>query len=194
VAKAAGRYLVGRKTRADIGAVCLACLASREECRQRAGVVAAAVAMWRKLEAICDPLDPSTFLALGDEAVRSCGFSRQKADYGRELAARIVDGALDLDALAHASDEDAMRTLVQLRGIGRWSAEIYLLFALGRPDIWPADDLAIQVGIRELFDLPARPDRRGADALAEAWRPHRSTAARLVWHNYLALRARPPGA
>lgn len=153
--------------------------------------VAAAIAMWRKLEAVCDPLQPATFLALGDDAVRACGFSRQKAAYGRALAERIADGTLDLDALARAPDEDAMRTLVQLRGIGRWSAEIYLLFALGRPDVWPADDLAIQVGVQELLGLPARPTRRETDAVAEPWRPHRSLAARLVWHDYLARRRRP---
>lgn len=155
--------------------------------------VAAAIAMWRKLEAVCDPLEPAAFLALGDDAVRACGFSRQKAAYGRALAGRIVDGTLDLDALAHAPDDDAIRTLVQLRGIGRWSAEIYLMFALGRADVWPADDLAIQVGVQELFALPARPTRRETDAVAEAWRPHRTTAARIVWHHYLALRRRPPG-
>lgn len=156
--------------------------------------VAAAVAMWRKLEAVCDPLEPTAFLALGDDAVRACGFSRQKAAYGRSLAERIVDGGLDLDALADAPDADAIRTLVQLRGIGRWSAEIYLMFALDRPDVWPADDLAIQLGVQALFGLPARPGRREVDALAEAWRPYRSTAARLIWHDYLAARRRPAGA
>jgi DNA-3-methyladenine glycosylase II len=156
--------------------------------------VAAAIAMWRKLEAICDPLDPPGFLALDDDAVRACGFSRQKAAYGRALAERIVDGTLDLDALSEAPDDDAIRTLVQLRGIGRWSAEIYLMFALGRADVWPADDLAIQVGMQELFALPARPTRRETDAMAEPWRPHRSTAARIVWHHYLALRRRLQGA
>jgi DNA-3-methyladenine glycosylase II len=156
--------------------------------------VAAAIAMWRKLGAACDPLEPAAFLALGDDAVRACGFSRQKAAYGRALAERIVDGTLDLDALSEAPDDDAIRTLVQLRGIGRWSAEIYLMFALGRADVWPADDLAIQVGMQELFALPARPTRRETDAMAEPWRPHRSTAARIVWHHYLALRRRLQGA
>jgi len=152
--------------------------------------VASALAMWRKLEAACDPLEPHAFLALGDEAIRACGFSRQKAVYGRALAESIVQGRIDLAAVAAMPDDAAIRTLVQLKGIGRWSAEIYVMFALGRPDVWPADDLAIQVGVQEMFDLPARPTWRSVDDMAEPWRPHRTTAARLVWHYYLARRRR----
>jgi DNA-3-methyladenine glycosylase II len=152
--------------------------------------VASALAMWRKLEAACDPLGPHAFLALGDEVIRACGFSRQKAVYGRALAESIVQGRIDLAAVAAMPDDAAIRTLVQLKGIGRWSAEIYVMFALGRPDVWPADDLAIQVGVQEIFDLPARPTWRTVDEMAEPWRPHRTTAARLVWHHYLARRRR----
>jgi len=150
----------------------------------------AAEAMWRKLDAACRPLAPDGFLRLDDDALRACGFSRQKAAYGRALARDLADGRLDLDAVHAAPDDEAMAMLVRLKGIGRWSAEIYLMFALGRPDVWPADDLAIQVGLREMLDLPERPRRDAADRLSEPWRPLRTTAARLVWHRYLWRRRR----
>src|SRR5581483_7985338 len=105
----------------------------------------AAAAMHRRLAGLCQPLAPREFLTLDDDTLRRCGFSRQKMGYARGLAEAVASGRLDFGALAGASDEDAFAALTGLKGIGRWSAEIYLIFALGRPDIWPAADLGLQV-------------------------------------------------
>jgi DNA-3-methyladenine glycosylase II len=154
--------------------------------------ITAAEAMWRKLDVACRPLTPDAFLRLDDGTLRACGFSRQKAAYGRALALDLAEGRLDLDAVHAAPDDEAGAMLVRLKGIGRWSAEIYLMFALGRPDVWPADDLGIQVGLQEVLGLAERPRRDAADLLAEPWRPLRTTAARMVWHAYLWRRRRSP--
>lgn len=110
-------------------------------------------------------------------------FSRQKQGYARSLCELVVSGELDLDALP-ADDEEAIAELVKIKGIGRWSAEIYLLFAEGRPDIWPAGDLAVQVGLGKLLGLAERPSEKETRALAEDWRPHRGAAAIFTWHCY----------
>ena len=110
----------------------------------------AAAAMHRRLSGLCHPLAPEPFLALDDATLRACGFSRQKMDYARRLAQAVANGAFDFDGLAAAADGDALAALVALKGIGRWSAEIYLIFALGRSDIWPAADLGLQLGRRRL--------------------------------------------
>ena len=102
----------------------------------------------------------------------------------RERLGRPVEGRIDLAALAGLDDEAAIERLVQAKGIGLWSAEIYLLFALGRPDVWPADDLAVQVAVQRVKDLPERPLRARMVEIAEPWRPHRSAAARFLWHVY----------
>ena len=112
------------------------------------------------------------------------GFSRQKVRSGRALAEAIASGRLDIDGLARLDDEAAVDQLVQVPGIGRWTAEIYLLFALQRPDVWPADDLAVVKAVQAVKGLAARPGRKEMRGLAEAWRPHRSAAARLFWHYY----------
>src|SRR6266436_1100856 len=109
----------------------------------------AAAAMHRRLVALCCPLMPATFLALDDAILRSCGFSRQKMGYARHLAELVAGGAFDFVRLARADDEAAMAQLLSIRGIGRWSAEIYLIFALGRPDVWPAADLGLQIAIAD---------------------------------------------
>src|SRR5690242_21308326 len=109
----------------------------------------AAAKMYHRLVDLCRPLAPSTFLRLDDATLRSCGFSRQKMGYARDLAAAVERGEFDFARLAAADDDIALGQLLGVRGIGRWSAEIYLLFALGRPDIWPAADLGLQVGIGE---------------------------------------------
>lgn len=146
--------------------------------------VAAAASVWRKLEAALGPGCPPELLAAqSDETLRACGLSRQKAGYARSLAGLVTSGALDLHALP-ADDEEAIAQLVAVKGIGRWSAEIYLLFAEGRADIWPAGDLAVQIEIGRLFGMPERPSERAVRALAEDWRPHRGTAAILAWHSY----------
>ncbi|HZH26851.1 MAG TPA: DNA-3-methyladenine glycosylase 2 family protein [Azospirillaceae bacterium] len=146
--------------------------------------------MWRRLAACCDPLEPAPFLSLGDDTLQGFGFTRQKRSYARALAAEIIAGRLDLDVLATLPDAAAMEMLVRQRGIGRWSAEVYLMFALNRPDIWPAQDLGLQLGVQAMLDLPARPGPKELDAIAEPWRPHRTMAARLVWHLYLSSRGR----
>jgi DNA-3-methyladenine glycosylase II len=146
--------------------------------------VAAAASMWAKLEAALGPdCAPERLVAADFDTLRACGLSRQKQGYARSLAELVISGALDLHALP-ADDEDAIAALVQIKGIGRWSAEIYLLFAEGRLDIWPAGDLAVQVAIGQLVGLAERPSEKDIRTLAEAWRPHRSAMAIMAWHHY----------
>ncbi len=146
--------------------------------------VAAAASVWNKLEALLgETIAPEALLAAEFDALRACGLSRQKQGYARSLCELVVAGTLDPDALP-ADDEEAIAQLVRIKGIGRWSAEIYLLFAEGRPDIWPAGDLAVQVGLGKLLGLPERPSEKQTRDLAEPWRPHRGAAAIFTWHCY----------
>jgi DNA-3-methyladenine glycosylase II len=146
--------------------------------------VASARAIWTKLEAaIGDVSDPELMAAAPDELLRGAGLSRQKMSYARSLAEEIVTGLLDLDDLA-ADDEAAIAKLVCIKGIGRWSAEIYLLFAEGRLDIWPAGDLAVQVAMGRILGLPDKPSERQLRDLSEPWRPHRGALAIFTWHHY----------
>lgn len=146
--------------------------------------VAAAAAIWNRVEAqVGAPPQPPVLLDLPDEDLRACGLSRQKIRYARSLAELVTAGSLDLGALP-ADDEAAIAVLTQVQGIGRWSAEIYLMFAEGRPDIWPAGDLAVQEGLGRMFSLPARPTERQVRALGQTWRPHRSALALFTWHAY----------
>jgi DNA-3-methyladenine glycosylase II len=148
--------------------------------------VASAAAVWRKLEAELGlGCAPEALLARDFDALRACGLSRQKQGYARSLAELVVSGALDLHALPQ-DDEAAIAQLIQTKGIGRWSAEIYLLFAEGRPDIWPAGDLAVQIAIGQMLGLPERPSEKLTREVAEAWRPHRGAAAIMAWHHYNA--------
>lgn len=154
--------------------------------------VASAAAVYRKLEALVgDPTDPHTILAASDETLRAAGLSRQKASYARSLAEEVVSGRLDLDNLP-ADDEEAIAQLVRVKGIGRWSAEIYLLFAEGRADIWPAGDLAVQIEVGRLLGHDQRPSEKLTRTLAEAWRPHRGALAIFTWHHYGAGPDTPP--
>jgi DNA-3-methyladenine glycosylase II len=146
--------------------------------------VAAARSMWAKLEAAYGaPPDLAALLAASDEGMRAAGMSRQKAGYIRSLAELVLTGELNLDALPH-DDDEAVALLTKIKGIGRWSAEIYLLFAEGRPDVWPAGDLAVQVEIGRLLGLSDKPSERRLRELAEPWRPYRGAAAVLAWHSY----------
>ena len=146
--------------------------------------VAAAASVWRKLEAeLGEDMAPDVLLAAEFDALRACGLSRQKQGYARSLCELVAGGELDLENLP-TDDEEAIAELVRIKGIGRWSAEIYLLFAEGRPDIWPAGDLAVQAGIGRILALPERPSERETRALAEPWSPHRGAAAILTWHCY----------
>jgi DNA-3-methyladenine glycosylase II len=150
----------------------------------------AAAAMHKRLIGLCRPLAPEGFLTLDDSTLRSCGFSRQKMGYARDLAAAVASGKFDFARLAEADDETALAELLAIRGIGRWSAEIYLLFALGRPDIWPAADLGLQVGFGEDLGFVSRPGELELRRRGEAWRPWRSVAACLFWQSYLHARGR----
>ena len=146
--------------------------------------VAAARSMWAKLEAkFGSPPNLDALLAASNEELRSVGQSRQKAGYLRSLAGLILSGELDLANLP-ADDEEAIALLTRIKGIGRWSAEIYLLFAEGRSDVWPAGDLAVQVEVGRLLGLSERPSENRLRELAEAWRPYRGAAAVLAWHSY----------
>lgn len=146
--------------------------------------VAAAASIWNKLEAqVGDLTDPATVAAASDEQLRAAGLSRQKASYARSLADEVTSGRLDLTNLPD-EDEEAIKQLVRIKGIGRWSAEIYLLFAEGRPDVWPAGDLAVQIEIGRILGHDERPAEKLMRELAESWRPHRGAAAILAWHHY----------
>ena len=148
--------------------------------------VAAAASVYAKLEAaLGDLTDPATVAAASDETLRAAGFSRQKTGYARSLAQEVRSGRLDLDNLP-SDDEEAIAQLVRVKGIGRWSAEIYLLFAEGRLDIWPAGDLAVQIEVGRLLGLDSRPSEKRTRDLAEPWRPHRGAAAIMTWHHYKA--------
>lgn len=146
--------------------------------------VAAAASVWNKLEAALGlGCAPDALIAADFESLRACGLSRQKQGYARSLAELVVSGGLDLDNLPQ-DDEAAIAELVKIKGIGRWSAEIYLLFAEGRPDIWPAGDLAVQAGIGRILGLDARPSEKETRLLADPWSPHRGAVAIFTWHTY----------
>ena len=148
--------------------------------------VHAARSMWNKLIArLGQPVDLQKLLESSDEELREAGLSRQKAGYARSLAALVLSGELDLAHLPE-DDEEAIAHLTRIKGIGRWSAEIYLLFAEGRGDVWPAGDLAVQIEIGKLLGLEGKPTEKQLRELAEAWRPHRGAAAVLAWHSYNA--------
>jgi DNA-3-methyladenine glycosylase II len=146
--------------------------------------VAAATSIWNKLEAAFGAGCPADVIAAAEfDALRACGLSGQKQSYAKSLAQLILDGELDFAALP-ADDEEAIALLTKVKGIGRWSAEIYLLFAEGRPDIWPAGDLAVQEAVGRILGLDARPSEKMVRQLAEPWRPHRGAAAIFSWHCY----------
>jgi DNA-3-methyladenine glycosylase II len=152
--------------------------------------LASARAAYDRLAAAVGEITPASLLQLDDATLRTIGFSRQKTSYTRYLAAAIEEGRFDPYALA-AMDDDAVRaSLVALKGIGPWTAEVYLLMALGRPDAWPHYDLGLIVAAQEIKALPQRPTPQELESLAEPWRPYRAVAARILWHHYLSTRAR----
>lgn len=148
--------------------------------------LASAKAAYERLAARLGSVTPDGVLCSTDEELRADGFSRQKNRYARALSAAIVEGSLDLDAVALLDDDGVRRALVALPGIGPWTAEVYLLSALRRPDTWPVGDIALQEGARRVRRLAARPTPAELEAIGEAWRPHRASAARLLWHLYLS--------
>ncbi|MEN8234201.1 MAG: DNA-3-methyladenine glycosylase 2 family protein [Actinomycetota bacterium] len=147
--------------------------------------LASAAAALRRLEEAIGVVEPETFLTLDDDELRRIGFSRQKAGYVRGIAAGLADGSIDLEILADLNDDEATERLLQIRGVGAWTAACYLLFVLRRPDVWPVGDRALHVAIGDAFTLTSAPDAEAAHARAESWRPLRSVAARLLWHDYL---------
>jgi DNA-3-methyladenine glycosylase II len=152
--------------------------------------LASAEAAYRRLRARVRTVTPETILACSPEELRADGVSRQKDRYLRALAEAVDAGALDLDALATRDDATARAELIALPGIGRWTADVYLLACLGRPDLWPVGDRALQVAVAEALDRAEVPDPVALEKLGERWRPHRSSAARVLWHGYLGRRGR----
>lgn len=150
--------------------------------------LASARAAFNRLLAVATPLTPERFLQLPDETLRAVGFSRQKAGYSRHLAQAIVSGEFDVDGLATLPDAAARAALVARKGIGPWTADVYLLMCLGRPDIWPVGDLGLQVAVQAIKGLDRRPTALEMAEIAEPWRPWRAVAARLLWHHYLCER------
>lgn len=147
--------------------------------------------MFDRLANAVEPFAPEQFLSCGEEYLRQLGVTRQKAAYLIHLSELIVSGELNLSRLSRMTDDDARHTLMNVKGIGSWSADVYLLMAMCRSDIWPAGDLALAVAAKELFDLQERPSPIELELLAEKWRPHRAVAARMLWQYYLATRTKP---
>lgn len=155
--------------------------------------LASARATFERLLNSLDDLRPDLFLTLNDQTLRGIGFSRQKTAYVRALAQQLQSGSLDLEALEEEADEAIRTKLMQVKGIGAWTADIYLMMALGRPDIWPVGDLALAKAIQSVRQLAVLPSRETQIAIAEAWKPWRSVAARMLWHHYL-IHIRPASA
>ena len=152
--------------------------------------LASARAAYDRLAATVGEISPASVLQLDDATLRTIGFSRQKTAYTRHLAAAIEEGRFDPHSLTAMADDDVRKSLVALKGIGPWTAEVYLLMALGRPDAWPHYDLGLLVAAQEIKALPQRPTPEELESLAEPWRPYRAVAARILWHHYLSTRAR----
>jgi len=152
--------------------------------------LSSAQAAFDRLEvALAGTIESRAFLELSDADLRAIGFSRQKAGYARDLAGTLADG-FDLDGLADLPDDEVRSSLMRLRGIGRWTADIYLIMCLRRPDVWPHGDQALAIAGRELLELPTQPSFDELEQRARSWRPHRATAARILWHHYLSVRGR----
>ena len=146
--------------------------------------VAAAASVWTRLESeLGEGFAPADLLSRDFDTLRACGLSRQKQGYARSLCELVEAGELRFDALPH-DEEEAIAKLTRVKGIGRWSAEIYLLFAEGRPDIWPAGDLAVQEGMARMLSLDERPAEKTLRAMAHDWSPHRGALAIFTWHVY----------
>ena len=148
--------------------------------------LASAAACYNKLEAHLGLINPASFLSLNDDKLREIGFSRQKTSYGRHLAEQIENGHLDLDDLTNKSNEEVEEALMKVKGIGRWTIDIYLLMALQRQDIWPQGDLALIKAIRTVKNIPSGKNGEHILSITAKWAPWRSVAARILWHFYLS--------
>lgn len=155
--------------------------------------LASAKAAYERLSAVAGALEPDTLLALDDTQFRSAGVSRQKTRYIRHLSECVTDGSLRLDRLSRLDDDGVRAALTQVKGIGPWTAEVYLLMCLMRPDVWPVGDIALQAAAHEVKGLSARPAPDELTELGEQWRPWRSVAARILWHHYLNTVRKRPG-
>lgn len=151
---------------------------------QQLSVKAAATIYSRFVALLDNDITPERVLALDADTMRGAGMSRQKFTYSHSLAEAVQSGALDFDALEALDDEAAIATITKVKGLGRWSAEMYLMFSMGRVDIWPIDDLAVRAGIARILGEEAKPKPKTVDGWGDAWRPYRSVVALLSWHYY----------
>ena len=152
--------------------------------------LSSAKSMLLRLETAIQPFTPERFLELGDERLRQLGVTRQKSAYVLHLSDEIVSGELNFKSLSRLKDQEALVRLTRIKGIGMWSANIYLLMVMRRADIWPAGDLALAVAIKELKNLPTKPSFEELETIAEPWRPYRAVAARMLWQYYLGRKIR----
>ena len=148
--------------------------------------LASADAMFQRLKKNIKPLTPTTVNDAGESYLRSFGVTRQKAGYFINVARAVQSGELDLEALAQERDEIAIEKLTSVKGVGQWTAKIYLLMALCRPDVWPVGDVALATALKNLKGRSERPTQAELSDIAKAWRPYRATAARMLWHYYLS--------
>lgn len=179
VYRTAGAFEV-RKTQPGFGGL------AKVVCGQQVSV-ASARAIWSRFEQLPGALEPESYVRLSEEQVRAVGFSRSKFLTMLGVAEAMIEGQLDLTALESLPAEEAVAALVTLRGIGPWTAEIYLMFCAGHPDIFPAGDLALQKAVAHAFELDARPVGKVLDAISAEWAPHRAAAALLFWRYYAAI-------
>ncbi len=147
-------------------------------------------AAYDRLEALIPGVEAEDLAALTDQRLRGVGFSRQKIRYARELASRVIDGRLDPAGLAIMQDDEVRSELTAVPGVGPWTADVFLISSLGRPDVWPVGDRALQVATAEALGLAAVPDPAGLTEIGDRWRPHRTVAAQILWHGYLSARNR----
>ena len=148
--------------------------------------VSAGKAIWERLEKGLGWVTPKAVLEKSDDDLRAFGLSRGKGRYAKKLAQAVMDGGLDLKGLERMSDDQVRQALMRVKGIGRWTADIYLLMALGRPDVWPEGDLALATAAHQVKRLRRRPDTERLRRLATSWAPWRAVAARILWHHYLS--------
>lgn len=177
-------FVADRRRPADLATLCRIIVEQQVS-------VASAAAIWGRVMALVDPFTADILLGHEDAALLGCGLSRPKLRYLREIAMAVQSGGLDLSVLHGLPDDEVQAQLTAVKGIGRWTAEIFLLFALDRGDIWPAHDVALQEAAKRLFNMRARPDVKKMDKLAARWRPHRGVAARLLWRYYSVTNQKP---
>jgi DNA-3-methyladenine glycosylase II len=148
--------------------------------------LASAKAAYDRVLAIASPLTPSGLLEIDDAALKVAGFSRQKISYSKGLASSLIEGSISLQMLEKMTDDDARNEMIKVKGVGHWTADIYLLMALRRPDVWPTGDLALTIATQKVKQLDKRPTQEELLTMSMQWRPWRAVAARVMWHYYLS--------